>query len=105
MIEDRKLRIILLTLKLKSKNLKFESFRENPKTIAVSDPPPDYNKRLGMFKKIRPKTPAAPGRNIKTKPKRAFSAKQRRSTEKIEPASNKYHKLFTKLNINSIQVS
>lgn len=61
-----------------------------------------------MFRKIRPKTPAAVQRQIKIRPKRAFSAKQRRSIDKIEPepeTSNNHHKLFQKFNIGSIQVS
>lgn len=64
----------------------------------------EYTKQLGLFSKSRPKTPAVAGRNIFTRPKRAFSAKQRLSVERDDTEDNKHHKLFEKFNIQSIKV-
>lgn len=87
-----------------SKNLNLKIFRDAPNRIESAELQVEYNKQLGLFRKVRPKTPSAV-RIIKPKPKRAQSAKQRRSVEKVEPiVKNKYHKLFSNVNIQSIKV-
>lgn len=62
----------------------------------------EYNKRLGLFRKNRPKTPAVLARSDKPKPKRLQSAKQR-VMESLPTDDNKHHKLFDKIKIKSIK--
>ncbi|CAI2363769.1 unnamed protein product [Moneuplotes crassus] len=83
---------------------KYRSKKETIKKTEPESPKMEFNKKLGLFRKVRPITPAAVGRQNKPKLKRVSSAKERKSSEKHETSgSNSHHKLFSKIKISSIQ--